>query len=125
MLRAVGRRERDVTRMNEVGDELAVKLDNFNGKSEEARLDQKTTNDRYQRVCIELRNRRQFIEARVNAADKFTSALQELESELTSVDAAILDEPVGSKSDVLKRQLAELQVCLWFSCFCVLVLNTN
>ena len=96
--------------MNEVGAELAEKLDNYHGMSREARNDQQTTNDRYERIRLELLNREKLIEAQVNSSDQFMTALQELEMDLTGVDAAIADESVGSDSEELKRQLAELQV---------------
>lgn len=96
--------------MNELGDELADKLDKYHGMSSEARHDQQTTNERYERIRLELRNREQLIEALVNSSDQFTTALQEFELDLTGVDAAILEETPGSDSDTLKRQLAELQV---------------
>ena len=104
------KRARDVKRMNELGDELANKLDEYNGMSSEARHDQQTTNDRYERIRLELRNREQLIEVQVNSSDQFTTALQEFELDLTGVDAAILEEMPGNDSDALKRQLAELQV---------------
>lgn len=110
VLKAVEKRERDVKRMNEVGAELAEKLDNYHGMSREARNDQQTTNDRYERIRLELLNREKLIEAQVNSSDQFMTALQELEMDLTGVDAAIADESVGSDSEELKRQLAELQV---------------
>ena len=97
--------------MNEVGDELANKLDKYDGMSNEARRDQQTTNERYERIRLELQNREHLIEAQVNASDQFMTALQEFELDLTGVDAAILEEPAGSDSDALKRQLAELKVC--------------
>jgi len=109
-LKAVEKRARDVKRMNEVGDELANKLDKYDGMSSEARRDQQTTNERYERIRLELQNREHLIEAQVNASDQFMTALQEFELDLTGVDAAILEEPAGSDSDTLNRQLAELQV---------------
>lgn len=110
VLKAVEKRQRDVKRMNEVGGELAGKLDKYHGMSSEARHDQQTTNERYERIRLELLNREKLIEAQVNSSDQFMTALQEFEMDLTGVDAAILEESVGSDSDVLKRQLAELQV---------------
>ena len=96
--------------MNDVGDELANKLDRYDGMSSEARRDQQTTNERYERIRLELQNREHLIEAQVNASDQFMTALQEFELDLTGVDTAILEEPAGSDSDTLNRQLAELQV---------------
>jgi len=116
VLKAVEKRARDVKRMNEVGDELASKLDKCNGMSNEARRDQQSTNERYERIRLELQNREHLIEAQVNASDQFMTALQEFELDLTGVDAAILEEPSGSDSDALKRQLAELQVCNKHNC---------
>lgn len=110
VLKAVEKRAHDVKRMNETGDELANKLDKYDGMSSEARHDQKATNERYERIRLELQNREQLIEAQVNASDQFNTALQEFELDLTGVDAAILEEPAGSDSDAIKRQLAELQV---------------
>ena len=110
VLKAVEKRAHDVKRMNEVGDELADKLDKCQGLSIEARRDQRTTSERYERILLELRNREQLIEAQVNSAVQFATALQEFELDLTGVDAAVLEETPGSDSDTLKRQLAELQV---------------
>ena len=110
VLKAVEKRAHDVKRMNELGDELADKLDKYNGMSSEARHDKQTTNERYERILLELRNREQLIEALVNSSDQFTTALQEFELDLTGVDAAILEETPGNDSDTLRRQLAELQV---------------
>ena len=111
VLKAVEKRAHDVKRMNEAGDELANKLDKYNGMSSEARREQQTTNERYERIRLELQNREHLIEAQVKASDQFMTALQEFELDLTGVDAAILEEPAGNDSDALKRQLAELQVC--------------
>lgn len=110
VLKAVEKRAHDVKKMNQVGDELADKLDKCQGLSSESRRDQKTTSERYDRILLELRNREQLIEAQVNSAYQFTTALQEFELDLTGVDAAVLEETPGSDSDTLKRQLAELQV---------------
>lgn len=111
VLKAVEKRAHDVKRMNEAGDELANKLDKYNGMSSEARREQQTTNERYERIRLELQNREHLIEAQVKASDQFMTALQEFELDLTGVDATILEEPAGNDSDALKRQLAELQVC--------------
>ena len=96
--------------MNEVGDELAKKLDKYDGMSGEARHDKQTTNERYERIRLELQNRERLIEAQVNASNQFNTALQEFELDLTGVDAAVLEEPAGTDSDTIKQQLAELQV---------------
>lgn len=110
VLKAVEKRAHDLTQMSELGDELADKLDSYQGMSSEARHDKETTKERYERICVELRNREQLIEAQVNSADQFTMALQEFQLDLTSVDSAILEEIPGNDSETLKRQLAELQV---------------
>ena len=110
VLKAVEKRAHDLTQMSELGDELADKLDRYQGMSSEARHDKETTKERYERICLELRNREQLIEAQVNSADQFTMALQEFQLDLTSVDSAILEEIPGNDSETLKRQLAELQV---------------
>lgn len=110
VLKAVEKRAHDLTQMSELGDELADKLDSYQGMSSEARHDKETTKERYERICLELRNREQLIEAQVNSADQFTMALQEFQLDLTSVDSAILEEIPGNDSETLKRQLAELQV---------------
>ena len=110
VLKAVEKRAHDLTQMSELGDELADKLDRYQGMSSEARHDMETTKERYERICLELRNREQLIEAQVNSADQFTMALQEFQLDLTSVDSAILEEIPGNDSETLKRQLAELQV---------------
>ena len=104
--------------MNELGDELADKLDKYHGMSSEARHDQQTTNERYERIRLELRNREQLIEAQVNSADQFTTALQEFEFDLTGLDTAILEEAPGNDPDALKRQLAELQVQVTLDTLC-------
>lgn len=98
--------------MNEVGAELVEKLEKYHGMSSEARHDQQTTSERYERIRLELLNREKLIEAQVNSSDQFMTALQGFEMDLTGVDTAILEESVGSDSEVLKRQLAELQVRL-------------
>ena len=110
VLKAVEKRAHDLTQMSELGDELADKLDRYQGMSSEARHDMETTKERYERICLELRNREQLIEAQVNSADQFTMALQEFQLDLTSVDSVILEEIPGNDSETLKRQLAELQV---------------
>ena len=110
VLKAVEKRAHDLTQMSELGDELADKLDRYQGMSSEARHDKETTKERYERICLELRNREQLIEAQVNSADQFTMALQEFQLDLTGVDSAILEEIPGNDSETLKRQLAELQV---------------
>ena len=96
--------------MNEVGAELVEKLEKYHGMSSEARHDQQTTSERYERIRLELLNREKLIEAQVNSSDQFMTALQGFEMDLTGVDTAILEESVGSDSEVLKRQLAELLV---------------
>lgn len=96
--------------MNEVGAELVEKLEKYHGMSSEARHDQQTTSERYEQIRLELLNREKLIEAQVNSSDQFMTALQGFEMDLTGVDTAILEESVGSDSEVLKRQLAELLV---------------
>lgn len=107
---ALERRQRDVKEMNAIGDELVQKLDEFNGQSAEAQREKRTTNDRYERVRQELMNQERLIDAQLNAADKFNKALQSIELEISRVDSALLDDPVGNDPDVLKRQLNELKV---------------
>ena len=114
-MKAVEKRSHDLKEMNDLGEELAGKLDMYRGISSEARYDKRTTTERYERICLELRNREQLIEAQVNSADKFTTALQEFQIDLTGVEAVILEETPGNDSETLKRQLAELQVILSFS----------
>ena len=109
-MKALEKRARDVKAMNEVGEELADKLDTYHGMSGEARHDQQTTNERYERILLELRNREQLVEAQVNSSYQFATALQEFELDLTGVDVAILEETPANDSETLKQQLAELQV---------------
>lgn len=109
-MKALEKRTRDVETMNQVGNELAEKLDKYHGMSGEARHDQQTTNERYEQVLLELRNRQQLVEAHVKSSDQFTTALQKFELDLTGVDSAILVETPENASEELKRQLAELQV---------------
>lgn len=109
-MKALEKRTRDVETMNQVGNELAEKLDKYHGMSGESRHDQQTTNERYEQVLLELRNRQQLVEAHVKSSDQFTAALQKFELDLTGVDSAILVETPENASEELKRQLAELQV---------------
>lgn len=108
VLLVLDRRMRDVKRMNTLSDELAAKLINADGESEDLRAVQKDALERYEKVKRELEKQRDAIEN--DNIGKFLKAIKEKSDEIKEVDEKIPDKPLSDDPEELKKRLNELKV---------------
>lgn len=107
VLLVLGRRKRDVDRMNKIAQELAEKLKEMNGETEDLKQLQETANERYEKVKRELESKREDIEN--DNIGRFFKALESMSDEIKKVDEQISDEPLGKDPVKLKKKMDELK----------------
>ena len=110
VLCVVERREPDVGKLNKLGEELSQKLDEMRGDATDARQKQKNANDRYEKIRRKLLEDERMIESQIKMTGRFFGALEKFNAELSRMEGAIMDEPIGEDPQVLKKQLDELKV---------------